>query len=256
MRKHAVRIFLSFTFSAAICSSFAQSSTVGNTASTAGNEYLQKQNAVDRLGVVSANTATFGIPLPPASLEGDFYLDSEFRQGSFELTISPKVYEDMTIRYDLRSNLIEINYEDGVRGLDGNKVKYFELRNSPKGFTKYVNVNQLKGSGDDMPSNTFLQVIIDDEIPLYSYEKITIKKADYNVALNVGSKNDQILKKPVYLSIVDGIAYELTKGGNSNVFSLVPGKESELKAYAKANKIKPKDVEDYIAIISQLNSMD
>ena len=219
MRKHVGQITLSLVLSAAISSSFAQSSNVGNTASTSGNEYLQKQNAVDRLAVVNPNTATFGIPLPPASLEGDFYLDSEFKEGSFELTVSPKVYDDMVIRYDLRSNLIEINY-------------------------------------DDMPTNIFLEVILDGAVPLYSYEKITIKKADYNVALNVGNKNDQILKKPVYLSIVDGKAIELTKGKNSNVFSLLPGKENELKAYAKANKIKPKDVEGYVAIINKINSMN
>ena len=256
MRKHVAQITLSLVLSTAVSSSFAQGSNVGNTASTAGNEYLQKQNAVDRLAAVNPNTATFGIPLPPASLEGDFYLDSEFKEGSFELTVSPKVYDDMVIRYDLRSNLIEINYDDGVRGLDGNKVKYFDLKTSTNKYKRYVNVNQLKGSGDDMPTNIFLEVILDGAVPLYSYEKITIKKADYNVALNVGNKNDQILKKPVYLSIVDGKAIELTKGKNSNVFSLLPGKENELKAYAKANKIKPKDVEGYVAIINKINSMN
>lgn len=257
MRKQGLQIF---TIAALLVSLFssalAQEAGVGNTASTAGNEYLQKQNALDRLNVVNPNTATFGVPLPPAELEGDFYLNPEFKQGKFELTTSPKVYEDFMIRYDLRSNLIEINYEDGIRGLDGNKVKYFEVLNAGNKYTRYVNTNQLDASGEPLPKNQFVEVLIQDDVPLYSYEEISIKKADYNIALNVGNRNDQVIKKPVYLSVVNGKAIELTKGKKSNVYSLLPGQEEELKAFAKENKIKPNSAEDYVLIINKINSMN
>ena len=257
MRRQGLQILIPIMLSVVMFNTaLAQEAGVGNTASNAGNDYLQKQNAVDRISVINPNTATFGVPLPPSELEGDFYLISEFKQGKFELTTSPKLYEDFMIRYDLRSNLIEINYDDGIRGLDGSKVKYFELLNAKSNYTRYVNANQLDAKGDPLPENKFVEVLIQDDIPLYSYEEISIKKADYNIALNVGSRNDQVIKKPVYLSIVDGQAIELTKGKNSTVYSLLPGKEEELKAFAKQNKIKANSVEDYIFIINKINQMN
>lgn len=255
MRKPHASIILLQLFFLGSWVAFGQSAGVGTTAATSGNEYLQKQNAVDDLGNVNSDFAIFGVPLPPASLEGDFYLNSDFRPGRFELSVSPKVYADMNIRYDLRNNLIEINYDDGIRGLDGNKVKYFELMDAKGQYTRYIHVNRLGLKGNVVPDDTFLQVIIADNIPLYSYEKVYIKKADYNVALNIGNRNDQIYKKPVYVSVVNGEAVELSKGKNSNVFTLLPGKEAELKAYAKENKIKVKELEDYLAIIRKMNSM-
>ncbi len=233
-----------------------RSAGVGDAAAKSGNEYLQKQNALDRLDVVNPNTATFGIPLPPASLEGDFYLESNFREGKFELTVSPKLYEDFQLRYDIKNNLIEINYEDGVRGLDGDKVKFFELKNASGVYVKHINVRELEATGEAIPQNTFLEVVIDDKIPLYRFEKLTIKRADYNVALNVGNRNDQIIKKPVYLSVANGIAYEIKKGKKSDIFKLLPSKETELRAYAKENKIKIKNLEDYMALINKINSMN
>lgn len=248
----ATALFLCTSLTAA----FAQSG-VGATAATSGDQFLQKQNARDQIMAgahTNPNSMVFGVPLPPGEVEGDYYLNTDFQPAQFVLATSTKLYEDFMIRYDLRSNLIEINYDDGIRGLDGNKVKYFELA-SPRGYIRYINSSQTGGSGEDLPANLFLQVMVDDDIPLYRYEKIHVKKADYNIALNVGSRNDEIIKKPAYLTIVNGKAIELKKGKKSNIFTLIPSKENELRALAKKEKIKLNTEEDFIYLIRKLNSL-
>ncbi len=254
MRKseNLICVLLGATLSCTVA--MGQSAGVGNTASTSGDQFLQKQNVVDDLGNINSDFALFGVPLPPAELEGDFYLNEDFKQSRFELASSTKVYDNLMIRYDLRSNLIEINYTDGIRGLDGNKVKYFELASGGL-YSKYLNSNQIKAEGEALPKNMFVSVMVTGKYPLYSYSKLSIKKADYNVALNVGNRNDQIIKKPAYFTVVDGKAIELDKGKNSNIFELAPEKEAELKAYAKENKINLREAEDFVAIINKLNSI-
>ncbi len=257
MKIQLLRTAFSIILSAAFTAAIAQSSGVGATAVTSGDQFLQKQNARDQImsgAHMNPNSMVFGVPLPAGEVEGDFYLNPEFMPAQFELATSTKLYEDFLIRYDLRSNLIEINYDDGVRGLDGNKVKYFELA-SPGGFTRYVNSNQIGGAGEDLPENLFLQVLVTDDIPLYRFEEIYVKKADYNIAMNVGSRNDQILKKPAYLTVVNGKAIRLSRGKNSNLFELVPAKEAALRALAKKEKIKVKNEEDFIYLIRKLNTL-
>ena len=45
-----------------------------------------------------------------------------------------------------------------------------------------------------MPFVGFFQILSDGKLPLMKSTKITVKKADYNAALNVGSPDDKILK--------------------------------------------------------------
>lgn len=254
MKVQSGKLVLSAIFCLSLTYVAAQSG-VGTTATTSGDPFLQKQNARDQIAAgahTNPNSMVFGVPLPPGEVEGNYYLNSDFRKANFELATSTKVYENFLIRYDLRSNLIEINYEDGIRGLDGNKVKYFDLENIG-GYARYINAAEIKGTGEDLPKNLFLQVLVEDDIPLYRYEDIYVKKADYNIALNVGSRNDKILKKPVYLTVVGGNVVEIRKGKKSNIFTLIPEKEKELRALAKTEKIKVREEEDYIYLIRKLN---
>lgn len=255
MQHRLSNVILSIALLSTCTSALAQSG-VGATAATSGDQFLQKQIVRDNIAAgahTNPNSMIFGVPLPAGDLKGDYYLTSDFREGRFELSTSSKLYEDFQIRYDLRSNLIEINYDDGIRGLDGNKVKYFEML-SASGFKKYVNSNQVEGSGEDLPANMFLEVLADEKIPLYRYERVSIKKANYNVAMNVGSRDDEIIKTPVYLTVVDGKVTELRKGKKSELFTLLPSREAELRAFAKKEKIKLKDEEDFIRMIQKLNS--
>jgi len=149
-----------------------------------------------------------GIPMAPGKTVGDTYLSEDWKTGTIILYENDKMIERYPIRYDIQTNELEIKASNGIKALQGQRIKSFTWVDSPDSPPAYfINAKDLK-CDDGSVLTGFLQVLEDGSIPLFKRTYLQIRKADYNVSLNVGSVDDKILKKDEFYLLYDEKIYE------------------------------------------------
>lgn len=159
-----------------------------------------------RNGFQTSGDVLYGIPVPPGSLIGDTYLDSSWCNANVVLYEKERALKNLSVRLDLYTNGLEVEIKEMIRLLPCEKVKAFALEGSsttPRIFlnTKEFNSNLIG----------FFEVLSDGKTPLLKRTGITIKKSNYNAALNIGSHDAKILKHTTYYYAVDKEVKELPK---------------------------------------------
>lgn len=153
---------------------------------------------------LSNGELVLGIPMAPGKVVGDTYMSEDWKTGTILLYENDKMLERYPIRYDIQANEIEIKASNGIKVLQGQRIKSFTWINSADSPPVYfINAKDLKQE-DGSVLTGFLQVLADGRVPLFKKTFLTIKKADYNVSLNVGSTDDKILKKEEFYLLHDG----------------------------------------------------
>lgn len=160
---------------------------------------LEGLNDINGLG---GGEILYGIPLPPSTVKGDFFLNSNWKMTTVLLYDQEKLLEGFPARYDINTNELELKAKNGIRVLKGDKIKSFiwvdSLSKKPTYFLNAKDYNK-----DNVPLVGFFQVISDGHMPLFKKTSITIKKASYKVQFDVGSRENKILKKNDYYIIQD-----------------------------------------------------
>jgi hypothetical protein len=95
----------------------------------------------------------------------------------------------------------------------------------------------------------FFQVLSDGAIPLLKRTTIEIKKADYNVQLNVGSTDDKILKKVKFYAVKERQVLEVP-GSRKKFLSLFGEDDEKIERLVKDNNLSTSK-EDHLEIIFQ-----
>ena len=196
----------------------------------------------------------YGIPLPEGKVVGDTYLDTVWRNANILLYDKEKLIEGYPVRYDIYLDELEIKGKNGIKVLAGNKVKSFVWMDS---FTKvpvyFINGNAFRNE-IDVPFAGFLQVLTEGSVPLLKRTYIDIKKADYNIALNVGSQDEKILKKNKFYALMNDKLLELP-GSRKKFISLFNG-DSKLEEFIRDNKLTTSNEDHLKAIFNHYNSAD
>jgi hypothetical protein len=172
----------------------------------------------------------YGIPLPPGKVIGDTYIDTHWKNCSILLYDKDKLIEGYPARYDIYMDELEIMGRNGIKVLKGNQVKSF--------------VNE-----DNVPFTGFFQVLSDGAMPLFKKTSIGIKKADYNVQLNVGSPDDKILKKVKFYTVDEKRVVELPVS-RKKLFTLFDEDYEKIEQLVKDNNLSTSN-EDHLVIIFQ-----
>lgn len=151
----------------------------------------------------------YGIPQPEGKVVGDTYFSTQWKTSTILLYKDEKMIEGFLIRFDIRANEIEVKTQSGIKVVGGDKVKSFIWIDSASRLpTYFVNAKDFKDK-DHAKLSGFLQVIVDGPLPLLKQTTVYIKKADYSVPFDVGSRDDKILKKTVLYFAKDGQVMEL-----------------------------------------------
>jgi hypothetical protein len=188
----------------------------------------------------------FGIPLPEGKVIGDTYLDTKWKTGSIMLYDKEKLIERYPIRYDIYTNEVDIKAGQQVKVIAGNKIKSFSWIDSSYTETVYfINARDFKNEEGTQFSG-FFQVLVDGPLPLLSKTDIVVRKADYNVQMNVGSKDDKILKKEKYYYLKDGKALEVP-GGKKKMLALFGEHAITIETYIKDNRSSSREDELLLA---------
>lgn len=198
--------------------------------------------------------AVFGIPPEPKRLIGNFYLDTKWNKASILLYRDDEIIEGYFVRYNINSNNFELRAEDSeeASALPGLRVRNIVWVDSKHMVPRYfVNGMDLKDEGS--PIAGFFEVLVDGKMPLVRRTIATIKESNYNAALMVGNKNDEIMKRFVYYYIQDNNIYPIPKKRNS-FFQIFGEKSQEMEAFALENKMSLKEPSNWFNLFTHYNS--
>lgn len=193
------KIALPFTFGIAILLTLCVSTlnkSFAQQASTVVPSNVRATNTIERLtdsNGLGTNEMLYGIPLPEGKVIGDTYLYPEWKRSAILLYEGNKLLEGYPIRYDIKADELDVKTPSSVKVLAGKNIKSFIWIDSVSTVPNYfINAREYKLDGVSLAG--FFEVLVNGNTPLFKKTRVTIKKADYNVQLSIGSRDDKILK--------------------------------------------------------------
>jgi hypothetical protein len=202
---------------------------------------------------LSGNEVLYGIPMPEPTLVGDSYFNKDWKKSSVALYEREGLLTGYLIRFELLKNELEVKTNGGVKIIEGSRVSGFMLTDSIHHKpTYFINGKDFKLNELAVPG--FLEVIVDGKYMLVKKHDITIRKSDYNMKLDVGRRNDEIIRSSAlyYVQANELKKAPRTKNGVVQVFS---DKRSEIEKFIKINNLNLK-LEDHLeAVFKHYNSL-
>lgn len=196
----------------------------------------------------------YGIPPEPKSVVGNFYLDTKWNLASILLYRDQEVLEGFRVRYNINSNMFELMEPENnlVSVMPGLRVQNIVWMDSSYKVPRYF-VNGMDFRDEGAPISGFFEVIVEGELPLMRRTIAVFKESNYNTALMVGNRNDQIIKRNVYYYIKGKDLYEVPKK-RKELFLIFGDKAEEMAAFAEANSIDLKEKSAIFQLFTQYNS--
>lgn len=178
----------------------------------------------------------YGVPLPTAALVGDSYLNENWTRSIVLLYRDEKLLEGYLTRYDISEDMIQFITKNGIKVLNGASVKSLVWIDTVTNVRSYL-IN-AKGYKDEKgtPFSGFFEVLSDGSLPLFKKTFIYVKKANYVVQFDVGSRDDVIQKLEDYFYANGEVAIKMPSG-KKKVIQLFKGKEEEMKEFIQSNSL-------------------
>ncbi len=219
------------------------------------DSYFRRVNVMQRmLDPVSIRSGSIPSVMPAAAPEvkGDVYLTPDYRITTFVLYDNEKLIEGFASKYDINKNEFDILTHQGVRVLPGNKVKSLvwmdSLTKQPQYFFNYQDVKNEEG----VPYLGFFQLLSDGTMPLLKKTELIFRKADFNPALNVGSKDHRYIKKPHYYTIKDSKMIVIP---GKKIYLLFADHQDEAQKFIKKNSLDLSMENHLAALFDYYNSV-
>jgi hypothetical protein len=226
-------LFLAITYSA-----FTQDASV-----TARKQQFQESNFIP-------GNFTRDLPPPTAQLKGSFYLYDEWNKGSIYL-FNQTSYSDLQLKYDLKNEALEIKMSDFDRVLPIKQVQAFKW--SENGSERlYMNTSNFIPKG--APTDGFFRILVEGKAILASKTRTEIVKASYNVALNVGERDDRIEKVVQYYLIIDEKP-RLIPRRKKDFWPYFGVQADQMKAFAEAKRLDTRSESDLVQLVTYYNSL-
>jgi len=198
----------------------------------------------------------YGIPDAPKQLLGNYYLDSKWNKSTLMLYKDEEILTDQWLRYNIASNQFETYSpeNDRVRTIPGLRVKNLvwvdSLHKVPRIF---INGMDLKENGS--PISGFYEVLVDGRLSLVRRTIASVKKSNYNTALMIGNKNDEIKKRDAYFYIQGDQVIEVPRTQKKLLKLFEEDKQKEVAKYIDENNPNLKEVSGMYKVFSYYNSL-
>jgi hypothetical protein len=212
-------------------------------------ENTQSQLTLRRLNTLGTQSSIDQIA-PDSKVVGTPYLHDDWNTGTIVISDGQQL-ENYPLRFDIRLNLFEIKTDPDIKGLPGKKVKEFSLLN--KISTEFY-VNAGSYTLDGIPVTGFLEVIASGKLTVMKKTELVIRKPDYSVQFNVGSRDTEILKKSTLYYTVGKSLHELPKS-NKKMLELFGEHSGQMREFMKVNNLGIKNEADLKAIAVHFNQL-
>ncbi|MFN8356112.1 MAG: hypothetical protein U0Y10_16770 [Spirosomataceae bacterium] len=194
----------------------------------------------------------YGTPLPPAEVIGDNYLDTTYTNGKMMLFKDTTLYGSIPSRLDLKNDLIEIKTNNGLRVIDGFRIKLLLLE-TPNGKVRtFFNVKNFN-FGENPPTG-FIEVLSQGKLIMGVHHRIWVRQPTYNASLGSGDPNIKIMKEKDFYVVQDGKA---AKVGQSKKALMVffESKKAEMNAFFAQNDLNFKNPTEVAKAFDYYNSL-
>lgn len=209
---------------------------------------------VERPNFIGGNMI-YGIPPEPKKVEGNFYLDKKWNLASILLYRDQQVLENFRVRYNINSNNFELLEPETfqITTLQGYRVQNIVWMDSSYKVPRYF-VNGMDFKEDGVPISGFFEVLVEGQLPLMRRTMAIFKESNYNTALMVGNRNDQIIKRNIYYYLKDKDLYEVPKK-RKDLFLIFGDKASQIENFVIENQIDLKQTSSIFQIFTYYNSL-
>ena len=196
----------------------------------------------------------YGIPPEPKRVEGNFYLDQKWNIASILLYRDQEILESFRVRYQINANQFELLDPETfqVTTLQGYRVQNIVWMDSSYKVPRYF-VNGMDFKEDGVPISGFFEVLIEGEIPLMRRTLAVFKESNYNVALMVGNRNDQIVKRNSYYYLIGKDLIPVPKK-RKHFFPIFGEKATEVEQFFEENQLKISDPSAIFQVFTYYNS--
>jgi len=237
-----------FLLSATVWSAFGQASAIpANVRASYTVGSLSEGVSMGRNGVL------YGVPAPPGKVVGDTYYSTHWRKSVIQLYKDDRMIEGYRVRYDIQTDALDVNTDGGVKVLDGKRIRSFSwLDSSRVEPVFFVNAHDYHLEGT--PLTGFFEVLADGKAPLFKRIELHVKKADYNVSFDVGSRDDKILKEATYF-VGQGKNVVEVESSKKKVLSLFGDKANEMEKFMESNNISVKKEADLVKLLQHYNGL-
>jgi len=196
----------------------------------------------------------YGIPPEPKKLIGNFYLDPKWNKASILLYKNEEIMEGYFVRYNISSNTFELRSEnsDEATTIPGLRVRNIVWIDSEHNVPRYF-VNGMDFKDEGSPIAGFFEVLVDGKSPLVRRTIASIKESNYNTALMVGNRNDEVVKRFVfyYISGKDVVEIPQKKKGFYAIFGEI---SEEMETFVNVNQLSVNNPAHLFSIFSEYNS--
>jgi hypothetical protein len=191
------------------------------------------------------------LPGPPPGVVGTSYYDDDWLIADIFLKGETKI-ENVKVKLDLSSQNFEILHDKGIKILPGDKVLSFQWITSKgvqEAFVRgdYITAEGLKLSG-------FMKLLSDTE-PFKLLEFFTVERlsANYNPQLDVGTKDQQIVKKSRTFVAKDKLVLEVKGGKKKFISDFKTVFQTDVSGIVKEFDIDTRDDQELLVLLKQLN---
>lgn len=179
-----------------------------------------------------------GVDIEPGRVLGDYYLDSKWNVASILLYGSGKVVDGYAVKYDVEGNAVEVKVGNQIKLIKVDRIEsliwYDSITNVPRAF-----INAKDYSENEIELSGLLEVLVDGDIPLIKKTTIWVKRPDYVLAFDVGSKDTQINKKEVFYYANGRELIEIKK--KKQLIALFGDKGDGVNRFIKVNQLNIKE---------------
>ncbi|MBN1182689.1 MAG: hypothetical protein JXB49_10405 [Bacteroidales bacterium] len=178
-------------------------------------------------------------------LTGSTYLYDDWLNGNLVFAKDTNEITNLKIRLDIFNNVVEIKYFEEIKILPYSQVLSVAI---PEKTEIFITKNILGPSS----AEGFFKVIYNKKSTLLSHCSTKIKKSNYNEAMAVGNRDDEIIKVNNFYALIDNKLLELekTKGKLADQFKEYP----EVASYIHVKKINPKKEEQLIDLLNFIDN--
>lgn len=195
------------------------------------------------------------VPPKPANVVGSVYLKENWKQTTLNLkkaTLGTQQLVAINMKLDLKTNTFELQTDKDIKVLNGSAVESFVWMDDFQ-LKEEVYVNCDKFSFEGTKLQGFGRVLSQGEkLSLIQHQYLEIIQADYNMALDVGSKDHKVSKRDKLYFLKDNA---LIPANKKSFQTLTADKKQEISQYVKSEKLSLKDKQGLSAIVDYYNSL-
>ncbi|MEQ9424738.1 MAG: hypothetical protein RJQ09_09995 [Cyclobacteriaceae bacterium] len=193
------------------------------------------------------------LPLKPAETEGDHFLMEDMVTTNFIL-LGDEIYEGYQARYNLKGNFFAVEYEDEVKYLEGDLLKAFTYVDPNNGKQRvFINRKVMPKSPELLKG--FWEIHHNGEkIKLVSRKESRLIEANYNVALDVGERNNRI-KLDEFYYIFENNEYKPLRKLKKKDLAIFGERKEDMSDYIKKNNVNIENEDQLISLIQHYEQL-